>query len=253
MNTLWVFGDSFSWDHKIRFKIKPERKNNNDQVWLYIKEHLNGEVFDSWGEILSRNLNLQYQNHACFQTGITLEHLNSGNSNDSALNLLNHFCSDFKKGDIVLFGFTDVTRFDWAVSEDYIKTFHVADEEELVRKKTIEDILINRDEYSFTRYDFLQKLKSIEALSDLVGFDLWYWDWSGTFTDYVSEGRIPNDRWIFYHAHPNYRNYGWMIWEDYKAGPICWETDYKNPDSHYGKVGNQIHAEVLTNFLKKNR
>ena len=252
MNTLWIFGDSFSWDHKIRFKTHPEVKNHNDQIWLYIKEHLNGEVFDSWGEILSRNLNLNYINHACYQTGIKLEHLAQGNSNNSALNLLNHFCSDFKKGDIVLFGFTDITRFDWATSEESINTFHVADTD-IVRKKTIEDILINRDEFPFARYDFLQKLKSFELLSDMVGFELWYWDWSGTFTDYINEGRIPNDRWIFYHAHPNYINYGHMIWEDYKAGPICWETNYKNPDSHFGKVGNQIHADVLTNFLKKNR
>ena len=62
MNTLWIFGDSFSWDHKIRFKTMPQIKNDNDQVWLYIKEHLNGEIFDSWGEILSRNLNLNYKN-----------------------------------------------------------------------------------------------------------------------------------------------------------------------------------------------
>jgi hypothetical protein len=63
--------------------------------------------------------------------------------------------------------------------------------------------------------------------------------------------KLPNDRWIFHHAHPNYIDYGKMIWEDYKAGPICWETNYTNPDSHFGKLGHTIHADVLTKFLKK--
>jgi len=251
MNTLWVFGDSFSWDHKIRYSVNPKQKNNTDQVWSYINTHLNGKVFDSWGEILARNLNLQYQNHACFQTGIRLEYLSSGNSNNAALNLINHFCSNFKKGDIVIFGFTDITRFDWPHGESV--TSYTSSTTSNDAPNIIEDIIINRDNYLFHRFDFLQKLKSIEVLSDFIGFDLWYWDWSQTFSKYVSEGTIPNDRWIFFHAHPNYINYNRMIWEDYEAGAICWETNWENPDSHYGKVGNQIHADVLTTFFKNNR
>jgi hypothetical protein len=250
-NTLWIFGDSFSWDYKIRKENNdPQLRypGSNDQGWDYIQEHLNGKIFDSWGEQLSRNIGYNYINHASYQTKYKIENLWDGNCNDTVnLNLLNEFSSDFKKGDVVIVGLTDPTRSIWMDGDTAI-SLNAGQIETENFKDSINDYLIQLDN-PYWLYNFLQKLKCFETLSEIVGFDLWYWDWGGQWDELILKKELPNDRWIFHHAHPNYKNYGNMIWEDYKAGPICWETNYENPDSHMGKVGHKIHADILTNYL----
>ena len=259
MNTLWIFGDSFSWEHKIRFKTYPESKTYDDQVWMYIDKHLDGKMFDCWGKQLADGLKMNYVNHASFQTNIhETENLNlsGGPTNDNNLILLSHLSKNFKRGDIVLFGFTDITRFDYVSPLGNTTIYSNSDELDNFEKWEREYIaqeIIQRDENPYYKDKLFNSLKVFEQLSNTVGFDLWYWDWTGIFDKLVYNKNISNERWIFFHAHPNYEDYGTMIWNDYKSGPICWETDYKNPDSHMGKVGNTIHAKVLLNFLKKNR
>ena len=110
MNTLWIFGDSFSWDYKLREKNEPDTLTD-DQDWNYIQTHLKGKIFDSWGEQLSNNLGYEYINHGCFQSGIEIPNIEAGNSNNCNINLINELSSEFKKGDILIFGFTDPIRF----------------------------------------------------------------------------------------------------------------------------------------------
>jgi len=251
--TLWIFGDSFSWDYKIRKENKDPSLmvdvNLDDQGWQYIQNHLDGKIFDSWGELLSENIGYNYINHASYQTRYKIPNLLDGCCNDTVnLNLLNEFSDDFKKGDIVIVGFTDPTRTVW-VNQDNIPMSINAGQIELENfGDSINDYLIQRDNV-YWMYDFLQKLKCFETLSKLIEFDLYYWDWTGKWDELIIEKNLPKDRWIFHHAHPNYKDYGKMIWEDYKSGPICWETNFKNADSHMGKVGHKIHADVLTNYI----
>jgi hypothetical protein len=248
MNTLWIFGDSFSWDYKIRLEHNNIDKST-DSTWKYIQEHLNGNIFDSWGEIVSKELNMNYRNYASYQTNIRLKNLGSGPTNNNNINLLNHFCSEFKQGDIVIFGFTHISRFEWANKEGHIITFLPSDDD-YQSKEIIEQILVNRDEVPYYRYDTLQKLKSIETLSNLVGFDLWYWDWSNSFTPLVVEEKIPKDRWIFFQEDPTYIGYEHMMIYKYGVGNIGWETDNKIVDGHFGKMGHRIHGDILSKFLK---
>lgn len=247
-NTLWIFGDSFSWDHKIRIKNKT-LDFKNDFILKYINTHLNGEVFSSWGEIVSTNLELNYINHASYQSGIQIPNLPQGNSNNTSINLLNELSSQFKKGDIVIFGFTDVSRFEYCYNEIYVETFN-SSVDNPNKKDVIDDILVNRSSYDFYLYDTLQKLKSIETLSEVVGFQLWYWDWVGSFDNLVTQEKISNKRWILFHAQPNYTTYHDMIYKLYNVGPIYWETNGKVNDHHPGKISNQILGNVISDFLK---
>jgi hypothetical protein len=248
-NTLWIFGDSFSWDHKIRIANK-NLDFDNDLILKYIKNYLDGEIFESWGEILSNKLNFNYINHASYQSGIRIENLPQGNSNNTAINLLNEFSNQFKKGDIIIFGLTEVTRFEYCYGDKIAQTFSasVTNDEKL---NVVKEILVNRSLYDFYLYDTLQKLKSLETLSNVVGFDLWYWDWTGLFDKLVIEEKISNDRWIFFHAQPNYTSYLDLIYKNYNVGPVYWETDGKVNDHHPGKVANKVFADVLINFFKK--
>lgn len=248
-NTLWIFGDSFSWDHKIRIKSNCINLET-DTVWHYIRDHLNGEIFDSWGEIVSRELDMDYVNHASYQTGIEIKNLPNGNSNNTAVNLLHELASDFKKGDIVILGFTDIVRFEYGNTDDKLIRTHIANDLGNVNTKVIENILLNRDEFDFYKFDILQKLKGLELLSNVVGFDLWYWDWSDCFDIIVREKKVSNDRWIFFKSQHDYYSYLYTINEIHGGGSVYWETDGIVNDHHYGKVGNKIHANILINFLK---
>jgi len=253
MNTIWIFGDSFSWDYNIRLNGNVINFSN-DTGWQYIQRYLNGNIFDSWGKIISNKLNMNHVNHASYTSGISIPGLPKGNSNNSAINLINELSSEFKKGDIVFFGFTDVCRYDCMVdAETYPITVSSSAIDYITtkEKEIIKETLLNRDKHDFYKIDELQKLKSIETLSEVIGFDLWYWDWSNTFDPLVVDKKIPNDRWIFFKAHPNYSNYMSMMCDDYNAGSIDWETNHEINDGHMGKVGNKIHSEIILSFLKK--
>lgn len=258
MNTLWVFGDSFSWDHKIRFNSRPSLKTKDDHIWKYISEYLEGTIFESWGEIVSKKLNMNYINHAGYQTNISIKGLPSGNTNNSNVNLLHELSHNFKKDDIVIFGFTDICRFEWVNSEGEILVINSSNydtdslpNQEKEQQHILNKIILNRDSSDFYQLDILQKLKGIETLSNLIGFKLWYWDWSGCFDKLVSNKTISDDRWIFFKAHPTYSNYQTMIYNEYPGGNIYWETNGNVPDGHLGKIGNKIHGNILVNFLKK--
>lgn len=255
MNTLWIFGDSFSWDCKIKFNTNGEV---GGQIGRYITKYLDGVIFESWGEILATNLNLNYINHATYQTGIKLKGLSSGNSNNANINLINELSPNFKKGDIVIFGFTDVCRFDWVSEENEVLTLGAANynintlsHKQQLEQNLINKIIVRRDSSDFFKLDILQKLKAIETLSDLVGFELWYWDWTGGFDSIVHDNIISKDKWIFFQAHPNYINYSNMMWNDYKVGSISWETNNRISDGHMGKIGNAVHGKILSEFLSK--
>ena len=193
---------------------------------------------------------MNYVNHASYQTGIEIKNLPQGNSNNASINLLHELSGQFKQNDIVIFGFTDIVRFEYGNSNDGLVRTYIANDFDHPYPEVVEHILLNRDEFDFYKFDALQKLKGIEVLSDLVGFDFWYWDWSGCFNELVTKKIIDNKRWVFYQAVPDYVGYGQMIKNIFKAGPIHWETKGQNPDSHIGKIGNQIHADILINFFK---
>lgn len=246
-NTIWIFGDSFSWDHKIR-KV-PHKED--DGSYQYIQKYLNGIPYDCWGELVSKELGYNYVNHAAYQTGIEIPNLPKGNSNNCNINLINELSSEFKQGDIVFFGFTDVSRFEFSNENGCVQSHCSSEGMHKSVKDIIEKILLERYQNDFYIYDTIQKLKSIETLSEKIGFDLWYWDWSGCFDDFVFNKKIPNDRWIFFKSMENYTTYLNMICETFKKGGIDWETKNDITDSHMGKEGNKIHAEVLINYLKK--
>tara|TARA_B100000900_G_scaffold36211_1_gene27122 strand:- start:385 stop:1167 length:783 start_codon:yes stop_codon:yes gene_type:complete len=256
-NTLWVFGDSFSWDHKIRFKHWTNKNNppsaENDVVYKYIQEHLDGEVFECWGEILANSLNLNYENHASFQSYFKSfkNELGTGPSVNSQINLIHEFSNKFKQGDIVIFGFSSALRFDYCVDANVPETI-VPNHELLDSNPILGELMVNRSEYFYYLLNEVQKLKGIETLSDVVGFQLWYWDFPGDYTRMVVEKKIPGDRWIYYKLNPELPTFEQQL-NDKQISNIGWETKGKVPDGHYGTLGNQEKARMLINFFKKHK
>jgi len=258
-NTLWIFGDSFSWDHKLRFKHWPTPEPpspETDLILKYIQEYLGGEVFESWGEQLANSLNLNYINHASFQSEIKSfknKELGTGPSANNQINLVHELSDKFKKGDIVIFQFTGSLRFDYCgkESQGVVETF-LPNSTKTDKYPILQELMINRSEHDYYRLNEYQKLKGIETLSDVVGFQLWYWDYPGDYTKMVVEKKIPVDRWIYYKLNPELPTFEQQL-NDKQISNIAWETKGNIHDGHYGKYGNQEKARMLINFFKKHK
>ena len=258
-NTLWVFGDSFSWDHKLRFKHWNFPDDNppsveNDTIFKYIQEYLDGEVFECWGELLANYLNLNYKNHASFQSEFQSfkNELGTGPSVNNQINLVHELSDKFKKGDIVIFGFTSKLRFDYCIGGKSMAETILPNSSELDTYPILGEMMINRSENIYYQLNEVQKLKGIETLSDVVGFQLWYWDFPGDYTPLVLEKKIPGDRWIYYKMNPKHPLFPDNVLDNV-VGNIEWETNGKIKDGHFGKIANQAKADMLINFFKKQK
>lgn len=257
-NTLWIFGDSFSWDHKLRFKHWPMPEgpsSETDTIFKYIQEYLGGEVFESWGEQLANSLNLNYINHASFQSEIKSfknKELGTGPSANNQINLVHELSDKFKKGDIVIFGFTSSLRFDYCCEDWSCADTILPNSPNTDKYPLLQELVINRSEHKYYRLNEYQKLKGIETLSDVVGFQLWYWDFPSDYTELVLKEKIPNDRWIYYKINHKLPSFTDNI-NNKQIGNISWETNDVITDGHYGKQGNDVKADILINFFKKQK
>lgn len=249
-NTVWIFGDSFSWCHKIR------QKNNRfsvSEIDKYISDFLSNEIFDSWGEIVSNRLNMNYENHAAFENDNPLNKwLLSSNSNNAMINLVSEYSNKFKKGDHVFLGFTDICRFEMPNDMGFGQA--VSPHKGMAPERTdlqTQLLFIRDDNQKYFFLEMMQKLKVLETLSEVVGFNLWYWTHCET-TDpltHIDENDTISKHWILHHAFPNYINFGDFIGL-LGAGNIGWETNAVIEDGHLGKIGNKVQGEFISEYLK---
>lgn len=261
-NTVWVFGDSFSWDHKIRWANSKSHilKNLQDlPTDKYIIEHLDGLPFDSWGEIIANNLNMNYENHGAYQQDGRINNwLPPSNSNNAMINLVSEYSNKFKKGDHVFLGFTDICRFEMPNNMGYGS--QVSPHRGMTSERTelqTQLLFIRDDNQKYYFLEMMQKLKVLETLSEVVGFNLWYWTHCKTTNpithfDEMNTSLIKDavsKYWILHQAFPIYTTYTEFI-ETLGGGNIAWETNGVINDGHMGKIGNKVHGEFISEYLK---
>lgn len=255
-NTVWVFGDSFSWDHKLRFAISKDfilkhlKESHTDR---YIIEHLNGVPFDSWGEIVANNLKMNYENHAAYENDEPInDWLATSNSNNAMINLVSEYSKKFKKDDHVFLGFTDICRFEMPNNMGYGNPIspHRGMTSERTELQT-QLLFIRDDNQKYYFLEMMQKLKVLETLSEVVGFNLWYWAWNDSTNPikHLDENDTISKHWILHQAFPSYTSYHKLI-ESLGGGNIDWETNGIYPDGHIGKIGNKLHGEFISEYLK---
>lgn len=249
-NTVWIFGDSFSWCHKLRYKNNSFRAEEVDR---YIEEFLSNELFDSWGEIVANNLNMNYENHAAYENDESINSwLASSNSNNTMINLVSEYSNKFKKGDHVFLGFTDICRFEMPNDVGY--GTQVSPHRGMTPERTdlqTQLLFIRDDNQKYFFLEMMQKLKVLETLSEVVGFNLWYWTHCETTNPltHIDENDAISKHWILHHSFPNYKDFNNFIGL-LGAGNIGWETKAVINDGHLGKIGNKVQGEFISEYLK---
>ena len=251
MNTLHIFGDSFSEPTYIL-------KEFTDVCGRleYSEKYNNGTPYKTWSEILAEKLKFQHKNYASL-CGKNFDILGHGNSNSSILYNLNEICGTFKKDDIVIVGFTSPLRFPWPVEGfDEFNVINVypntsaTDILTKLEKDVVDFITLNRSR-EFYIEELFQEMKAFERLSEVVGFKLYYWSWDSEIMKYKFDDKLNDKKWIFTQFfRKNSINYSNLL-NSYGGKSIYEETDGEILDYHMGMVAHKLHSDFFYSYITK--
>jgi hypothetical protein len=242
MGKLFTFGCSFTED----FEKVPKYGGTNGgltSMWAYIEMYLDGKVPKSWPKILSEKLGSNLKNY--------------GEGGKSNMRIFENFiskCDEIKPDDIVIINWTGLSRFKWAYKKNFISvlpnTPPYGDGE--INKSTMEDILINRcnEIWKSEIYNFI---KIINKLSDLVGFEVFYWSTDEIIINSESDEFRSDRKYLLGDCTINDGNpfSVFRVLHDFGAEPIYQETNNQVMDYHYGKTGHEIIADLFYKHIKK--
>lgn len=162
MDTLWVFGDSFSDFYKV------PSKSSTDFRYRYLM--WKNKPVKVYGEIISENLNLNLINKS--SGGVSNSHI------------FEEFCKVSNKigeNDIVIFGWTEQSRFRLANRHDTWSNLAPSDlgkkviDISGVSKNTISEIMVNRSNIPYS-IELRNWIKLINIF--LNGRMVFHWTWS---------------------------------------------------------------------------
>jgi len=256
MKTLWVFGDSFSEDVKNNYAERDCARGD------YIKKYLNGIPYEVWGDILAKKLGFKYKNYAVdglsFDFHSTKWH--NHNTNDYMINNVSYLSSKFKKDDIIFLGFTGLARISWPTDDGIECQLPNSDRSSLIKNenKVIELLMVQKTKYDFYALKMINELKTLETLSKVVGFKLFYWDWTSTLERVMEKHNLLDEKWIIPIVYS--KDSSWIEkmdsknpkWDVMNQWSIDEETNGDIQDGHPCKMGNEIHANNLYNYLRYN-
>jgi hypothetical protein len=234
MNTLFTFGCSYTEDFE---RVVETTKNSNfiPAQRRYIEKHLGGRIPKSWPQLLSEKLVFELKNYGV-----------GGMCNYQIFEEICEHSDEFKNDDIVIVGWTHITRFRWAfnnggwssIFSDFTETTS-----ELMNKLTHSEILVNRTNKSYVN-EIYQYQKLLEQFCKLLGVKLYFWSSDDNliykenkefFTDkkYLLNDLISNNNNIFNIIQ---KNGGKTINE---------ETNGEIPDNHLAETGHGVQAELF--------
>lgn len=240
--TVWAFGDSFSEE------VTSIPKEN--ARWDYVNEFLNGVPYKTWIQLLSEKLKYNYKNRAA-NGGHFFEKLGGGNSNDHMFLNVCESSSDFKKGDLVFIGFTHPGRFQTYIEETKsIRSVHINQEYGNLDDVEFYNKIYHIRTSPYYVNEILQRFKLLETLSNVVGFKIFYWDWTDMFLELEPE--LDKSNWIFPRMDGKYSTFNKFFKENLVGeNTIYLETDKKIIDHHWGKKTNELLSDEFYNQIKQ--
>ena len=219
MKTLITFGCSYTVDFE----------NNQIPNYIQYKKYRNGSWPKSWPTLLSNKLNYNLKNY-----GI------GGSSNDTIFDTFIKNLNELKKGDIVIVGWTFLFRFKWLNEitnnwEDILSNDLLTNK--MITKSTATEILVNRSNPKWAD-DVLLKKEIINKLSELIGFEVYYWHADTNIPilfnkSYLCSNDLKEDVGIF------------NIIKNLGGETIYEETNGLIEDNHLGERGHQIQSDLF--------
>lgn len=172
---IYVFGDSFS---------QPFSKNSDDPYLIH-----KGYPPKQYYDYFAREMNMRCINIS-----------ERGCSNDFIFNLFINEYKEIMDGDMIIFGWTEITRFDYVDPKTGRWRSNQWKEQDVLSNNTIDEILINRTHPLYTR-QFCDRITFINHI--LKGKKIIHWSWVNGKHEYSIETET-NGSIIDYH----YGEYG---------------------------------------------
>jgi hypothetical protein len=224
MGTLWIFGCSYSAEYTHRGVI-----TKNFQQY---KDYRNGTLPEVWGKILANNLGYEYIN--CADGGI---------GNDFIFEQVCKNSENFKKDDILIIQWSYMDRFRWVVNDEWQ---HATSNTNIpfISQQFCDETLISRTNDLFIKTIF-EFERLIEVLSNVVGFNLYFWTADPKISRLRSNETKLNKKYIekggsLFNEVLFIRN-GQRIFE---------ETNGYVEDNHFAESAHKIMAELIYEHIK---
>jgi hypothetical protein len=246
MNNLWTFGCSFTAEYDtIDGQFHPF-KNNYDRY----RDFRGGELPDIWPTILAKKINYNLVNCAL-----------GGSSNYRILMQFSDVCDKIKKDDILIFGWTQKTRFLAAnFSQDIfndVLPIGASYPDLQFSQKTIDEILVNRT-HNLWSIEVMKWIRMINTFVKSVGAEVYHWTSDDTIFTIENNIVKNNESFIivddseflqselskdkhsvmWFLTHP--KNYGGI-----QMGKIIDETKGLVEDGHMGEYGHKVQANYF--------
>ena len=242
MSTLFTFGCSFTEDFE-RVLETTKYSNFIPAQRRYVEDYLNGRIPKSWPQLLSENLDLDLKNYGV-----------GGMSNYHIFEEVCEHCNEFKEGDVVVIGWTHVTRFRWVGNDNSwspIFSQYTENASKIISENTYNEILIQRTKNLYV-IEIYKYQKLIEQLSTSVGFDLYFWSSDGEIINKENKQFINGKKYLL-NASISYNNNVFNIIQKNGGKTINEETEGKIPDNHLGESGHKVQAELFYNHIKNGK
>jgi hypothetical protein len=264
MNTLHVFGDSFTEGQPSYLTFPP---------FLKWKELRGGTLPPCWSELLSEKLGMELMNYAI-----------GGNSNAQIFDDVCTYSHNFKKGDIVIVNWTYIHRFRWGHLPyeddghgdarykdengnpmDWWRKFSINNDNphdfEYIDRSTKDAINHNLLTYSVHVKKIYNRERLLEEYSKSKGFDLFFW----SADDYIIN-RLPDEqrlvrKYILHdiiiqdgykeNRNPNGGDFLSMIINN---GGQTIMTEISNlgrvdDNTHLGESGHRVQCELFYDYI----
>lgn len=245
MRTLWTFGCSFTAEYDPIDGIFFPFENDFDKY----KKWRGGNLPPVWPTILGEKLNCKVMNCAV-----------GGSSNYNIFNQFINVCELIKKDDIVIFGWTNLTRFISVNLDENIFTQILVSENNFggtgFSKRTIEEIMYNRS-HPLWALEVNQWMRFINTYLNNIGAYNFYWTADETI---FNQNTIQDDDQKYIVVRDNestktnllgYLNLP-MFFGGILRARIVEETNGAVIDDHMGEFGHKNQANYFYNHIIKN-
>ena len=249
-NTLWTFGCSFTAEYEPIDNLHFPFENNYDRY----RKWRGGELPQTWPNIIANQINYNLMNCAL-----------GGSSNYNILMQFSNVADLIKKDDILIFGWTKLTRFIAANLRENIFNNVLpvgANYEDLgMSQKTIDEILVNRT-HNIWKHEVHSWIRIISAFCKNLGVEDYHWTSDENVFSAEDESFFNDPKYIvvrdpgaiestiFVDKH----NMMWYLthqdhYGGVQRGKIMDETNFEIMDGHMGEHGHKLQAKLFFNHL----
>lgn len=235
MSKLWTFGCSYTAEYFPLYSTNGLKNN-----YMLYQDWLGGKLPDTWPVRLGKLLGMEVKNKGM-----------GGSSNDHIFGAFCDNCESISKGDIVVVGWTQVTRF-WVGTYDERQrpkfmsvlpkmTTNVDVKSTFMTSDTLDFLLVERMHPLYVKEIYDRQNLMVE-LAKHKGFELFFWSSDDKIIYNEPKEFRHNKRYLCSDSEIGVLTH---LIKNYGAKTVEMETKGKINDVHFGEIGHKVQAEVF--------